>query len=359
MLAYGQSVIKNIHEVTLRVPKKISLYIALMIKTSDRKNYASMAYSNGISYNKVYVKDRDAAKLVKECVEFLHSLVKQAAQNKEGFLIFDFSKIPKPFSEHIPSVTYDYDGVSKRVEKGFSTGFITWSDGKIAIPFDFSWWLRKKDLGELYKKKSELAKELIIRAKQQDIPFKEARMDGAFASEDMLKFLISENIHFTFRIAKNRVIKTKNYECSLAKHPDLRLTRNQKYKTIKGWYKGIEAYFTAHKRKTKNGEYEVVFIISDIERSPKNHVLAYKQRWPSEKYHRTAKQHLGLADNQSTNADKQRLHVFSVMISYAILELIRIDKKKQSVEEILHQIRRQKLTGILSRFIDLEQTFMS
>ncbi len=78
-----------------------------------------------------------------------------------------------------------------------------------------------------------------------------------------------------------------------------------------------------------------------------------------EKYFRTGKQHGGLVHCQSINQDKQRFHVFSVMVAYAILQCMRIDKKKQSVEEILHPIRRQKTMADLFEYVDLEQTIMN
>jgi Transposase DDE domain len=86
---------------------------------------------------------------------------------------------------------------------------------------------------------------------------------------------------------------------------------------------------------------EVVFIVSSIKRTAKEHVIEYGKRWAVEKFFRTSKQHLGLIDCQSTSNKKQRLHIFSALISYAILETTRIDKKKKSIEDVLHLIRHQ------------------
>jgi hypothetical protein len=355
-----QSVLKNIPQVICLVPKKISLHISLMLVSSERKNYASMARANNVSYNKVSLKNDVVEELITECSHFLISLIKYLTNSKnKGYIIIDFTMLLKRFSEQIPAVTYDRDGGSRRVEKGLSTAFILWSNGEITIPFDLDFWLRKKDAGELYKKKTEIAKELILLAIKNGIPVKEVRLDGAFASVDMLLFLIQRKIHLTMRTHSNRVVISKQGRFKLCEQPKLKMRGNEKYKTISASYKGIKGlYFTAHKRKCSGGGTEIVYIVSTVKRTPKAHVEAYEGRWPVEKKIRTSKQSLGITHCQSTNMEKQRFHIFSVMVTYAILQLVRIDKRKQSVEEVLHIIRREKRYSVILKYIDLERTLM-
>jgi hypothetical protein len=245
-------------------------------------------------------------------------------------LIIDFTDIAKPFSKCIPDVTYDYSGRSKRVEKGLSLGIAVWSNGVISIPFNFETWLRKKDLGNAYKTKIELAQELILSAKQV-IPFAEVMLDGAFASQKMIKFFVELNQKFTIRITRNRVVNIGRKSFQLRHCPAFKFNKNKKFKTICARYKGFCCYFIAHKRKTKNNNFEVVFIISNVKRTPREHVVAYKKRWPQKKFHRTAKQKLGLADCQYTCHPKQHAHIFLVMTTYVKLELMnKLQKEKIS-----------------------------
>jgi hypothetical protein len=356
----AQRILENASNVIFKVSKKISLHVALMIMSSERKNYTAIARSTGVKYHKAYVKKYDIEEYIEESVKFLHLIIKnRASQAKKCFLILDFTLLRKQFSKHIPFVTYDHDGVEKRVNKGFSAAFSCWSDGKVTIPFDFSLWLRKKDAGELYIKKNDVVKKLIKLAQQYEIPFDEVRLDGAFATEDMIKFFVEECIHFTMRMPKNRVVKSSDEEYQLMNHPQLKMMRNQKFKTISASYKGIPLYFTAQKRNGNNDKKEIVFIVSDVQRSAKEHVKAYEKRWPGEKFNRTSKQSLGVSHCQSINPDKQRFHVFAVMVSYAVLQLMQIDQRKQSVEETLHPIRRQKKIDVLFQYLDLEKTFMN
>jgi len=356
----AQSVVKNISGVISRVSKKISIHVALMIMSTECKNYAAIARSTRVNYRTAYVKKENIEDLIEESVKFLHLAIKnRAIQAKKCFLVLDFTLLYKQFSQHIPFVTYDYDGVTKRTMRGFSAAIAYWSDGEVTIPFDFSLWLRKKDAGELYIKKNDVVKRLILLAKKYGIPFDEVRLDGAFATEDMIKFLVQEDIHFTMRIPKNRVVASSGEEHQLMNHPKLKMIRNEKFKTIIASYKGFSLCFTAHKRNGNNGIKEIVFIVSDLQRSAKDHVKAYEKRWPGEKFNRTSKQSLGISHCQSINFDKQRFHLFAVMVSYTVLQLMQIDQKKKSVEEILHPIRRQKKIDRLFQYLDLEETFMA
>lgn len=357
-----QSVLKNLPEVIRLVPTKISLHIALILMSSERKNYASMARANDISYGRVYIKNEAVAEeFVAVCADFLQSLIKHiAAETDKGYIIIDFTVLLKRFSELIPNVTYDYDGSSKRVEKGLSLALMVWSNGSVTIPFNIDFWLKKKDAGELYRKKTEIAQQLISLAIKAGIPVKEVRLDGAFASVEMMQFLLELGIDFTMRIHCNRVVISAEGKYKLSDQPKLKMKRNEKFKTICASYKGIpELYFTAHKRNGKDDETEIVYIVSSIRRTPKAHVQAYSERWPVEKKIRTGKQHLGFTHCQSTNEAKQKFHIFSVMVSYAILQLAKIGKRKNSVEEVLHLIRRQKQYDVVSRYIDLEGTLVA
>jgi len=359
MTASIQSVIKTFPNVTQKTIQKFSLNILLILRTSERKNFSSLSRCNNVSYRSIYITEKEASDCIECAKEYLVELIcNLATKDNNGRLLIDFTDIAKPFSKRIPDVTYDYSGSSKRVEKGLSLGIVVWSNGRVSIPFNFETWLRKKDAGNAYKTKIELAQELVLAA-EQVIPFNEVMLDGAFASKKMIQFLVELNQKFTMRIPRNRVVNVGNKSFQLRNCPTFKFNKNQKFKTICAYYKGFRCYFTAHKRKTKNGNFEVVFIVSNIKRTPQEHVIAYKKRWPQEKFHRTAKQKLGLADCQSTSRTKQHAHIFLVMTTYSQLELMKIYKRKRSPEEIVNLFRHQKSPKDFRDLQDLEETFMA
>jgi len=359
MTASIQSVIKTLPNVTQKIVQKFSLNVLLILRTSERKNFSSLAKCNNVSYRSIYITEQEASDCIECAKKYLIGLIcSLATKDTKGRLLIDFTDIAKPFSKCIPDVTYDYSGSSKRVEKGLSLGVAVWSNGIVSIPFSFETWLRKKDAGNAYKTKIELAQELILSAGQV-IPFAEVMLDGAFASQKMIRFLVELKQNFTMRIPRNRVVNIGSKSFQLRHCPAFKFNKNKKFKTICARYKRFQCYFTAHKRKTKNDNFEVVFIISNVKRTPQEHIVAYKKRWPQEKFHRTAKQKLGLADCQSTYRIKQHAHIFLVMTTYSQLELMKIYKKKKSPEEIVNLFRHQKSPKDFRDLHDLEETFMA
>jgi len=330
-----------------------------MIKTVGRKNYASMARSNDLSYEEVFIKKEEVKNYLDASKKFVKDTIKNLATAENmGILIVDFTLLKKQFAKDIPSLTYDYNGIDKCVSKGISAGFIVWSNGAVTIPFDYILWQRKKDAGESYKKKTELAKDLIRLAKEYGIPFAEVKLDGAFSSYDMLKSMTDEHINYIARMPSNRFIETTEGRCKISDHYALKMRKNEKYKMIKCFYKGIPVYIIAYKRNGKNGTKEIIYLVSNINRSPEQHVVAFEGRWVIEKHFRTTKQSIGLADCQSIDAEKQQLHIFLVMATYTVLQLIKFDKKKSSVEDVLNLIRFQKTPSFFYDYFDLDRDIM-
>ena len=144
-----------------------------------------------------------------------------------------------------------------------------------------------------------ISKDIIVKLKDK-IPFAYVLLDGAYGNEYCLKFLHENDLQYSIRMPKNRKVIVDNLELKLKDQPRLKHKRNGQYKTVQGTYKGIPDFFTAHKRKGKNGTPQVVFIVSNLKGlPPKKYVEAYAGRWPVEKMFRTLKQSLGLQQCQS------------------------------------------------------------
>ena len=127
----------------------------------------------------------------------------------------------------------------------------------------------------------------------------------------------------------------------------------------KGFYKGLEMYFIAHKRKGPKGKSQIVFIASNLEKlTAKQHVKAYELRWPIEKMFRTLKQYLGIQDCQSTSEEKQSAHIFATFAAFTELEILKISKKKKSPEEVIREIRFQNSFKKISELNLLEGYIM-
>ena len=295
-----QSVIKNEEKIISQVEQKSINYSRWLITTIERKNYLSISRCNDVDYKEVLLTEEEAEVSSEELQNKLLKMAKRfATRTNHGYLVIDFTLLIKSYSSSIDGVTYDRDGCSNRVEKGLSLGFAAWSNSQITIPVAFNNWRRKIELADSYKSKIGLAKEMILYLKEK-ISFETVLMDGAFASLEMITFCIGQRLYFALRIARNRKVCINGISEQLQYHPSLRLYKNERSKTVKGYYKGIELYFTAEKRKKKDGKWEVVFIVSNIDLPPKQTVNLYKKRNLVESCFRTKKQYIGLLDCQST-----------------------------------------------------------
>lgn len=248
----------------------------------------------------------------------------------------------------------------KTILKGMSCVVAAWTNGKLVIPLDFDFWVRKKDIKDdrMYRKKTGISRELITKLKNK-IPFAYTVLDGDYGNEEFLMFLYRYHLKYSVRIPSNRKVVVGGIEDNLKRHPALKLTRNERYKKVQGFYKDVPVVIIAHKRKGKNNTRQVVFIVSNMQDlSAKEHVEAFACRWPIEKMFRTMKQHLGLENCQCVSGKKQQAHIFATFFAFAELETQKINKKKRSPEEVLKNIKVQKTFKGNHRFNTLEGYIM-
>ena len=353
-LQFALNKIKNIFN-------SIRGYIILLMLSNCKKNCKSMSAHFNISYNAVY-KFFDLFKDREESIRnYLIELANEFSTNEnKGVLVVDPYVIPKFYASVIKNLTYDYNACLKAPAKGITAINIAWTNGRVTIPLNFTFWVRNKELEDRkkYRKKTDFAK-ILIRTLKNKINFEYIALDGDFGNEGFLSFLHKMNLKYSVRMPSRRKVLVNGIEESLNNFKDLKFIRNQKYKMISGSYKGIPMHFIAHKRKGKRGKKQIVFIVSNLDNlTPKQHVLAFGKRWPIEKMHRTLKQSLGIHQCQSCSAEKQRAHIFATFLAFAELEKIKIYKKKKSPEHVLRNIRIQKPFKNIPEKLLLDGVFM-
>ena len=223
------------------------------------------------------------------------------------------------------------------------------TNGKITIPITFRTWYSAKSFPERHQTRIQLAQELIIEIKAQ-YPNLMFLLDGAFSSEDMLRFCESNFIKFCMRFNSNKKVVIGGKEAQIRKHKLLKEVGGRNRRTVHGFYKGISLYFVAFKRKEKDGKIKFVYLVTNVKETPQKTIHTYKKRWNIEKFFRTAKQHLGLRDCQALSAAKQEAHIFAVFASYAWLQIKKFNRKAKNPERILHKIRNKKTGDLIVEF---------
>ena len=353
-----QCVTKNSKKIYNFLSRSVRTYVISLLFSVGRKNCSSMSSELGFSYNEIY-RYFDVFESQRKGIEaFLTYMVRcYATEENQGVFITDCSQLIKRHAKKLENVCYDFNTSMKLVLKGMSCVTAAWTNGKVLIPLDFDFWIRKKELKDVskYKKKTSIAQDLMLKWNKK-IPFKYAALDGDYGNEYFLSFLHEYNLKYSARMPKDRIVTINGVTEKLKNHPFFKLVKNERYKTAKGTYKGIPAFFTCQKRKGVNGTKEIVFVVSNLENlTPKEHIEAYDLRWPIEKMFRTVKQHLGIQECQSTCVEKQRAHIFATFLAYTKLEIQKIYKRKKSPEQVLKNFKSKNTLKINFDLSDLER----
>lgn len=351
-----QALFQIVEHCVREVKIQITPYFCGLIFHEGHKNCSSIGRGLNVPEKRIRKSFKNATQKAPSIRSNLQSLAAKLPMiDGVTVLAVDGTMVMKAFAKKIDHLAHDYDGVIRRATRGLSLMIISLISGGNTVPLDFSFWENKTDktgpkkkkpnkkdkLNSKYKTKIAMAIEL-IKAWKELVVFTYIAMDGAFLSEEMIKFMESEKFLYTMRAARNRKVIIGGLELKLCDQPSLRLVKNERSKSAKGFYKGHACNFTAHKRKKRNGKWETFYIISNMELTAKDHVVAYSRRWPIDKSFRTMKQYLGLCDCQMRNGIKQTFHILNVFMAYAVATVEKIAKGEKSVEKILNAWRLAK-----------------
>lgn len=355
MSDFGQRILNLFQNCTQKI---VPYALSLAASTKDH-SYAGIARSLDENYHSLFLKISSIDVNIDKITERLLSRVKKyQTTNNRGMIIADFTRLAKSKDAQTPLTTWDRDGRLNGVNNGFSTGVCVWTNGVITIPLSFCFWLNRKDAGDEFVSKKDLAKDMIFSLVQK-LGNLEVLVDGEFSTIEMFEFFAIMRISFTARIPCNRRVTSRDgVSAQLQLHPDLKLNKNAKSRTMTAYFGGRLYEFTAVRHNTRNGKKKIVFIISTSTRHSKEHVRIYALRWMIERFFRTSKQSLGLEDCQAQKTDGIVNRIVSVMLIFTALEEVKITKKEKSVEAVLHVLRSKKGHSSTAKYIDLVETYV-
>ena len=218
----------------------------------------------------------------------------------EGYLIIDETDVDKSFGEKTPCLGWIYSHRKNKYIFGLHIVVICWTNEKITIPF--AWKIYKKDSG---KTKLDLAMELIryclftLRIQPKAFLF-----DSFYASESLLKYLITHNQLFFSQLPKSR----KFDQVSLREMHQGR-PYWQEMGVIRG---GINVQVVKNRRK--------YYVTNKLGITREEQLQTYKIRWNIEEIFRFVKQELGFERCQVTSLVGQNTHFGTCFYLYAILQ---------------------------------------
>ena len=317
-----------------KTDRKLTYPIALLLSIANRKTFETLGHVHSISGDTI-------TRIVKcnaATTEDLLKTVKVVFKNKRLFLIIDDTLILKLYAKCIPGTSDNYDSADRKSYRSLCSVVAMITDGHIAIPIDQAIWTALEFATDTYKKKWEIAQQLIERIHKK-ISLYMVLADGLYAVVELLEWLITQNIRFEMRFHANRVIKCDQFKGQIKYYEKLKLSGTRPMRTIRaGWY-GMKLHFTAFRRVTKYGRIIITYQISNHKCSAREHVHSYEYRWHIEKFFRTAKQHLGLNDCQSRKIDLHEKHILNVFFTYALLQYERTKNRFKNVESAIKSIK--------------------
>ena len=326
-----------------KVNAEIRSYVVCLMLTSGKKNCVEMARTVGISARSLYAFGANGKNNVNEIEKHLFEFARITRnKNLKRTLVLDPTALIKRYAEQIEYLCYDRDGCTKNTEKVLVPICASIADNRVKIPMNIEFWVQRKARGrKRYKSKVEIVQELISDLTSRGVEFDFVSLDGAFPTPDMFEYFKKNNIPFIMRIPRNRAAEPDYEKRAQLKHlHGLKLLRNAREKTIKAKLYNTEYFFTAHKRKKRDGGWETVFLVSNMDLPAKQQVEAFNLRWPQEKINRTSKQKFGMHQCQALSASKQKAHIMAGFLAHAIIEVANIDKQAQNVDEVINFFRR-------------------
>lgn len=309
-----------VKKLSKKIKKGFIFYTLGLILNKEKKSCTKIGALFNIAHDFLYRFLSKTDLLVTFFPGLMIEIANYFAIQKKGWLIIDDTSISKIFAKLLAGVCEIYDSALGRPTRGLCVVILAWSNGDITIPIGFDWYFQKSIVGEYYKTKSEVAENLILNCYKK-VQFEFLLADAHYSTIYLLKFFKKNNIKYIGKMACNRRIQTDDGKSYLLKnYPNLKLSRNSRSKRIRASFHGIELYFSVHKRKNKNNEYNFIYIVSTILLSAKDYLIAYEKRWNIEMMFRTMKQSLGLTQCFSADLEKQKMHIFSVFFSYSFIE---------------------------------------
>lgn len=312
-----------------------NFYSLGLLFSEERKVITNLSQTLNISHDKLYREMDKGSQSVKRSYKELVGQAKKVFSKKRVTLIIDDTVICKPYASQMDGVATIFDSNKKQSVNGFAAITAILTDGKINLPISTDLHFTKKVLQKDFVSKGlralDLVKELVLQFNIQDVI-----ADAHYVKKEFLSELKALGINYLFKIPRNRKIQFRK------KHEQIKylckLEKNRRTRRIRATFQDISCYIYA----VKYNSDKINYYISSQRIDRKRVAEKYKKRWVIEKFHRTAKQKLGLQECQARSSEKQLFHILNVMKAYQNAELVRHKKRFKTVDSVINHYRKVK-----------------
>ncbi len=265
-----------------------------------------------------------------------------------GYLAVDDVVVEKPFSKRCGWMGWTYSTAQKRKVHGFHVVVLLWCCGCWRIPVAYRLWRPKaKCRAKNYRKKSQLAWDMIVEVVAQGLPIEYIAMDTLYSGGWLTKKIDRLGLKWVGVLHPNTTVLYRNQRQNV-KTLSARLKLKWR-KRLGLRARSIRAYLPKYghlrlvvtRNRHGNGE---VLATNDLDTDLTTLVLRKRSRWSIETLFRDAKQFSGLAACQCRVDRAMVLHVAFVLLAFILLQRFR-RSPKETLGTVKERLQMQVFTG--------------
>lgn len=278
----------------------------------------------------------------------MKTVLEWAKRLGKGYVAVDDVVVEKCFSKLCSWMAWTYSNAKKRKVYGFHVVVLLWCSGCWRIPVAFRIWRPKaRCRAKNYRKKSELAWEMIIEVVEQGLSIDYIAMDTLYSGGWLTKKINRLGLKWVGMLHLNTTVYYRNKRWSVKK---LSAWLKLKWRQRLGLRaRSIRAYLPKYGQlrlvvtRNRHGNYEVL-ATNDLDTDLSTIVLRKRSRWSVETLFRDAKQFSGLAACQCRVDQALVSHVAFVLLSFILLQRFR-QFPKETLGVVKERLQMQVFTG--------------
>lgn len=262
-------------------------------------------------------------------------------ESPDGLMIIDDSIEEKPYTDENEIICWHWDHSKERSLKGINFITALYYAEEVSLPVAFEIvsktekYIDKKTGKEKRRSsvtKNEHARNMLLAATKNNIPFKYVLTDIWFASAENMRFVkLGLQKDFIMALKGNRNVALSEEDKAQGKYQriDQLAIPEGTIQTI--YLEGVS--FPLHLVRqvftNKDGSTGVRYLVtSDLTLSADQIITIYQKRWKVEEYHRSLKQNASLAKSPTRMETTQTNHFVAALLSFAKIELLKVQTKK-------------------------------
>jgi SRSO17 transposase len=267
---------------------------------------------------------------------------------REGYLVIDDVVVDKPFAHCIRWVGWTYSTTQKRKVRGFHVVVLLWCAGPWRIPVAFRLWRPKAHCSpKRYRKKNQLAWEMLTEVVAGDLPIRYVVFDGWYTAGWLTKRINHLGLIWVGVLYPRTTVYYRQERRSVL---NLAQGLKLKWRTQLDLRAGsvvayLPKYGTLRLVVTRNrhGNYEVL-ATNDMGSDLTTIVVRKRSRWSAETLFRDSKQFSGLGACQCRVDQAMVRHVAFVLIAFVVLQRLRL-RPKETLGEVKDRLQRRVMTN--------------